>query len=102
MDLDATLDDLTGFSLDPRVVWDRVFGAGEAPVVSTVNPEGLRAELHGSRVKVTVVFPGAVGTNITANSGVSIPGQEPSPEGEATAAKTTSPADAAATILRGI
>ncbi|WP_342373105.1 SDR family NAD(P)-dependent oxidoreductase [Propioniciclava soli] len=77
-----------------------IYGASKAAV--KLLTEGLRAELHGSRVKVTVVFPGAVGTNITANSGVSIPGQEPSPEGEATAAKTTSPADAAATILRGI
>ncbi len=32
--------------------------------------EGLHSELLNTRVRVTVVFPGAVGTNITANSGL--------------------------------
>ena len=35
--------------------------------------EGLHAELAGTAVRVTVVFPGAVATNITINSGVEIP-----------------------------
>jgi len=35
--------------------------------------EGLAAELIDTNVKVTVVFPGAIATNITANSGVSSP-----------------------------
>jgi len=33
--------------------------------------EGLASELIDTRVRVTVVFPGAIATNITANSGVS-------------------------------
>lgn len=51
---------------------------------------------------MTVVFPGAVGTNISGNSGVSIPGSNVSPEDAAAAARTTSPADAAAAIIRGV
>jgi NAD(P)-dependent dehydrogenase (short-subunit alcohol dehydrogenase family) len=35
--------------------------------------ECLYAELRGTGVAVTVVFPGAVGTNITGNSGVAVP-----------------------------
>jgi NAD(P)-dependent dehydrogenase (short-subunit alcohol dehydrogenase family) len=35
--------------------------------------ETLYAELRGTSVAVTVVFPGAVGTNITGNSGVEVP-----------------------------
>ena len=35
--------------------------------------EGLYAELRGSPVAVTLVFPGAVGTHITENSGVTLP-----------------------------
>jgi short-subunit dehydrogenase len=34
--------------------------------------EGLHSELRHTNVRVTVVFPGAVATNITANSGVAI------------------------------
>lgn len=47
------------------------YGASKAAV--KLFTETLQAELRGSRVKVTVVFPGAVGTNITANSGVEAP-----------------------------
>ena len=39
--------------------------------------EGLAAELIDTNVKVTVVFPGAIATNITANSGVSTPARQP-------------------------
>ena len=35
--------------------------------------ETLYAELRGTHVAVTVVFPGAIGTNITGNSGVEVP-----------------------------
>jgi short-subunit dehydrogenase len=37
--------------------------------------EGLYAELQGTSVAVTVVFPGGVGTNITTNSGVAMTGR---------------------------
>jgi NAD(P)-dependent dehydrogenase (short-subunit alcohol dehydrogenase family) len=48
------------------------YGASKAAV--KLFTEGLYAELRGTNVAVTVVFPGAVGTNITGNSGVQMPG----------------------------
>lgn len=75
------------------------YGASKAAV--KLLTEGLRAELRGTSVAVTVVFPGAVGTNITANSGVETPGGGSAATAEA-AARTTSPQDAAQLILRGI
>jgi len=48
-----------------------VYGASKAAV--KLMTEGLYAELAGTAVHVTVVFPGAVATNITVNSGVDIP-----------------------------
>ena len=48
-----------------------VYGASKAAV--KLFTEGLHSECAGTNVQVTVVFPGAVATNITANSGVDIP-----------------------------
>ena len=72
------------------------FGASKAAV--KLLTEDLYAELDGTGVQVSVVFPGGVGTNITANSGVEIPagalgGKMP---------KTTSPQAAAAAIVDAI
>jgi short-subunit dehydrogenase len=59
--------------------------------------EGLHAELAETNVGVSVAMPGAIGTDITTNSGVAIPaGADPA------AHRTTTPADAARTILDGI
>jgi NAD(P)-dependent dehydrogenase (short-subunit alcohol dehydrogenase family) len=46
------------------------YGASKAAV--KLLTEGLFSELADSNVRVTVVFPGAVATNISANSGVTI------------------------------
>ena len=48
-----------------------VYGASKAAV--KLLTEGLRSELMGTSVGVTVVFPGAVATNITTNSGLAMP-----------------------------
>lgn len=48
-----------------------VYGASKAAV--KLMTEGLHSELRQTPVRVSVVFPGAVATNITANSGVAIP-----------------------------
>jgi NAD(P)-dependent dehydrogenase (short-subunit alcohol dehydrogenase family) len=48
-----------------------VYGASKAAV--KLLTEGLHSELRDTTVRVTVVFPGAVATNITVNSGVAIP-----------------------------
>jgi short-subunit dehydrogenase len=46
------------------------YGASKAAV--KLLTEGLQAELLQTNVRVTVVFPGAVATNIAANSGVTV------------------------------
>jgi short-subunit dehydrogenase len=48
-----------------------IYGASKAAV--KLLTEGLHSELAGTDCHVTVVFPGAVATNITTNSGVAIP-----------------------------
>lgn len=47
------------------------YGASKAAV--KLLTEGLHSECRGTSVRVTIVFPGAVATNITANSGVAAP-----------------------------
>ena len=71
-----------------------IYGASKAAV--KLLTEGLHAECRGTNVHVTVVFPGAVATNITTNSGVDIP---ISPEDAAKAASRTLPADKAAKLI---
>ena len=48
-----------------------LYGASKAAL--KLLTEGLRSELMGSNVGVSVVFPGAVATNITTNSGLAMP-----------------------------
>ncbi len=50
------------------------YGASKAAVMLLT--EGLYAELRGTPVAVTVVFPGAVRTAISENSGVTTPGTD--------------------------
>jgi NAD(P)-dependent dehydrogenase (short-subunit alcohol dehydrogenase family) len=52
-----------------------IYGASKAAV--KLMTEGLHSELRHTRVRVTVVFPGAVATNITVNSGVATPAAAP-------------------------
>jgi short-subunit dehydrogenase len=47
-----------------------IYGASKAAV--KLFTEGLHSELLDTNVRVTVIFPGAIGTNIAANSGVGI------------------------------
>jgi NAD(P)-dependent dehydrogenase (short-subunit alcohol dehydrogenase family) len=73
-----------------------VYGASKAAV--KLMTEGLHAEMRGTSVHVTVVFPGGVATNITHNSGVEIPtmpsgGKQP---------KVTTAHDAAHQIVDGM
>lgn len=76
-----------------------VYGATKAAV--KLLTEGLHSELQHTNVRVTVVFPGAVATNITANSGVTMNmvqkgGKEPAQS------KILTPAKAAEIIIRGM
>lgn len=72
------------------------YGASKAAV--KLFTEGLYAELRGTNVAVTLVFPGAVGTNITANSGVQMPGSA----GAAQSMKMTTAVSAGAQIVAAI
>lgn len=74
-----------------------LYGASKAAV--TLLTEGLYAELKGTAVAVTVVFPGAIGTDITTNSGVRRPGGSGATAREDSAHRVTSPVDAARTIV---
>ncbi len=73
-----------------------VYGASKAAV--KLMTEGLHAELRGTRVHVTVVFPGAVATNITQNSGVAIPAMA----GGGKQPRTTTAQAAARKIVEGM
>jgi short-subunit dehydrogenase len=75
-----------------------IYGASKAAV--KLMTEGLYAELLDTEVGVSVVLPGAVGTDITANSGVDIPSRGSSAE-ESTY-KVTAPDEAARIIIDGI
>ena len=75
-----------------------VYGATKAAV--KLLTEGLHAECRGTGVRVTVVFPGAVATNITRNSGVDVP--VPPGEAKKQMRRVTSPEKAARDILDGI
>ncbi|MDN3656610.1 SDR family NAD(P)-dependent oxidoreductase [Ferruginibacter paludis] len=55
-----------------------MYGATKAAV--KLMTEGLRSELMDTTVRVSVVFPGAVSTNITANSGLGNPSMAASKE----------------------
>lgn len=69
-----------------------VYGASKAAL--NLLSEGMRSELKGTSVGVTVVYPGAIGTNIAANSGISISAPEGQPQ-----MKVVPPADAGKAIV---
>lgn len=74
-----------------------IYGASKAAV--KLLTEGLYAELLDTNVGVSVVFPGAVATDITAHSGVEAPSVSPEQQARI---RTTSPQAAARIILDGI
>lgn len=74
-----------------------IYGAAKAGV--KLMTEGLGSELLGTQVKVSVVCPGAVATNILANSGVNGPTVN---AGKAAAFRPLPASDAATIILRGM
>jgi short-subunit dehydrogenase len=70
-----------------------IYGASKAAV--KLLTEGLNSELLDSNVRVSVVFPGAIETNIAVNSCVSIA----SPEDAESSSISATPADKAAEII---
>ncbi len=76
-----------------------LYGASKAAV--KLLTEGLYLELIDTNVRVTVVFPGAIATNISANSGVSAPAGASTTEA-AKSFPTTSAERAAEVIIEGM
>jgi len=74
------------------------YGASKAAV--KLFTEALFAELQGTKVGVTVVFPGGVATNITGNSGVDTSKMAAASTGEKQR-KTVTPAEAGRQIVDG-
>jgi short-subunit dehydrogenase len=72
-----------------------IYGASKAAV--KLFTEGLFAELTDTKVHVTLIFPGAIETNITSNSGIEMPS---SVDGKSY--KMLSAMDAAAQILKAV
>jgi short-subunit dehydrogenase len=64
--------------------------------------EGLRSELQETNVSLTLVWPGAIGTNISANSGVSFGSGELTEAQKKAAARVTAPATAGKMIVDAI
>ena len=76
-----------------------IYGAAKAAV--KLMTEGLAGELTGSNVRVSVVIPGAVATNIMENSGLKTPALPEGKNGSA-AMRALTPSDAAKAIVRGM
>jgi short-subunit dehydrogenase len=74
-----------------------IYGASKAAV--KLLTEGLNSELLNTKIGVTVVFPGAMNTNIAQNSGVDISGQM---EGRQGSIKMLEPQKAAKIVIDGI
>ncbi|GAA1223558.1 SDR family oxidoreductase [Rhodoglobus aureus] len=74
------------------------YGASKAAV--KLFTEALYAESLGTNLTVTIVFPGGVATNITANSGVELPMAQSAEPGKGYT--TTSPEDAGRQIIEGL
>ena len=77
-----------------------IYGASKAAV--KLLTEGLYAELADTNVRVTVIFPGAVNTNITSNSGLQAPSGQAKADAEEQAKKTLSASEAAKIMIDGI
>lgn len=74
-----------------------IYGASKAAV--KLLTEGLHSELTGTNVKVTVVFPGGINTNIMKNSGLEMPKSD---QGNSKGYKTLSAVKAAEIMVVGI
>lgn len=93
---EASLVNVSSMGAILPVPGQSAYGASKAAVCLLT--EGLYAELQGTSVSVTEVFPGAVGTEITKNSGVEMAG---GPK-EGSSIKMTTPEEAARQICGAV
>ncbi|MDD4096705.1 MAG: SDR family NAD(P)-dependent oxidoreductase [Oscillospiraceae bacterium] len=77
-----------------------IYGASKAAV--KLFTEALYAEMMGTSVHVSVIFPGAIATNISTNSLDEKPKTTPAQDAAASKYKTTSAEDAASIIIKGM
>ena len=94
---EAAIVNISSMGAYAPVPGQAVYGASKAAV--KILTEALYAELLDTNVAVSVVFPGAIATDIAANSGVSL-GSDAS--ADAPTYKTTSPTVAARVIIDAI
>lgn len=92
----ANISSMGGFLPVPG---QSVYGASKAAV--KLLTEALYAELINTKVNVSIVFPGAIGTNISANSGVAVPNM-PSAQTKNSNIPMLAPNKAAEIIVSGI
>ncbi len=76
-----------------------IYGASKAAV--KLMTEALHSELANTNVRVTVIFPGAIGTNIANNSGVGNTLSMPD-DSQRQAIKPLAPSKAAEIIVKGV
>jgi len=91
---EANLTNVSSMGSYAPVPGQTIYGASKAAI--NLLSEGLRSELMETHVHVTVVYPGAIGTNIAGNSGLDMSGA-----GESTR-KVVKPADAGRIIVDAI
>jgi short-subunit dehydrogenase len=90
----ANISSMGGFLPVPG---QTIYGASKAAV--KLLTEGLHSELAGTNVRVTVVFPGAINTNIKKNSGLKVNAK---PATQNKQVRILSPTKAAQIIVDGI
>jgi NAD(P)-dependent dehydrogenase (short-subunit alcohol dehydrogenase family) len=96
---EASLVDFSSMGALVPVPGQGAYGSAKAAV--KLFTETLYAELRGTSVAVTVVFPGGVGTNIAGNSGVAV-NVDPSTVDPAKLPPMTSPQEAARLTVEAI
>lgn len=100
---EAALVNVASMGAYAPVPGQSIYGATKAAVAQL--SRSLHSELMATNVAVTGVFPGAIGTNIAANSGVMTAAEMEAmaaKAGEGKARKTTSPQEAGRQIVEAI
>jgi len=91
---EANITNVSSMGSFAPVPGQTVYGASKAAL--NLLSEGLRSELTGTNVSITVVYPGAIGTNIAGNSGLDMSGASESTR------KVVEPAKAGSMIVDAI